>query len=47
MCASEQIEEAHFEVAFKGEKHYFAVEKELAKPIYQAAQQHGFLLKPW
>ncbi|MFQ5629372.1 MAG: CopG family antitoxin [bacterium] len=37
----DDIEEAHFEVDLKGEKHYFAVEKELAKMIHQAAQQRG------
>lgn len=37
----DDIEETHFDVELRGEKHFFAVEKELAKMIHRVAQQRG------
>lgn len=42
----DDIEEAHFKVDLKGEKHYFAVEKELAKMIELKFSKHPLCANP-
>jgi hypothetical protein len=37
----DDVEEVDFEVDLKGEKHYFAVEKDIARMIHQVAQKRG------
>jgi hypothetical protein len=37
----DDVHEAHFEVHLKKTKHYFAVEKDLAKQIHSLALQRG------
>ncbi len=37
----DDIEEVEFDVALRGEKHYFAVDRELAKRIHAIARTRG------
>src|SRR5262245_38386264 len=37
----DDAQEVHFDVRLKGEKHFFAVEKDLAKQIHGLAQRRG------